>query len=123
MRAYHFRIPDEKGGEDLHQFVREETRRRRFKKLTAQRVAFVTNQARNPSERGMRQVTVPEETFEQMVPVEQEESMHDVFYGGPQHWTPELNGMLTHTRGVSESEASQAAGVSCWRWLRKFFKD
>ena len=117
----HVRIPDEKGGEDLHQFVRDETRRRRFKKLTPQRISYVVTTASIPSDRGMPQLSVPPATFESMSARDKHESMDSVFFGSPKHWSPALNKTLKTDKGDSHSEAAQAAAVSSWRWIREYF--
>ena len=38
LRPIHIRIPDEKGAEDMHQYLRDEGRRNRFDKVSAERV-------------------------------------------------------------------------------------
>jgi hypothetical protein len=52
------KFPDEKGAEDIHQFVRDEARRRRFAGLSKARIYETQLRANVPLKRGMTKSTV-----------------------------------------------------------------
>ena len=126
LLQYHMRIPDEKGAEDLHQFVRDHARARRFTKVAPERIMRACVQSGVPSARGMNHISIDDSAYEHMKPAQLRRdmgSMRSDFWGAPQSWGPADDRILKGETRAAPAESTQAFGVSSWQWLLHYFRD
>ena len=116
----HYRLPDEKGTEDVHQYCRDETRRSRNVQVTASRLFAAAQESDVPRKRGIRSVHVSAEAASQ-ARRSRTTSMRRLVSGAPKHWDTSLDGILhPHTDFVSTGAAGYMRGCSAWLWLKAY---
>jgi hypothetical protein len=123
LENIHYRLGDEKGSEDMHQFCRDETRRRRFAHLSAGRIMRCCVQSDVPRKRGFRTLNVPSEVAASARRSVANRSLHRVFKGAPTAWHSRLNGILEPNRTwPSPTVRGYEIGCSAWMWLLAYFR-
>ena len=119
----HERWPDEKGAEDVHQHIRDESRAMRNPSVAPEKIFGAAREAAIPHARGIASLEVPESAFEECRLREVDKSLKAMFRGAPTTWNARLNKLLTpeHTNS-SPTLLGEVKSVSAWLWLVEYFK-
>jgi len=125
LQAQHVRLGDEKWAEDLHQYIRDKTRYKREKKVSALRIMRTIIDCGLPRQRGMENVV--EVADEELCRATRYNSLSRTavahhFSSPPEDMPPELEEITRKDANYPSPISSTAfMGVSAWQWLLEYF--
>ena len=120
LESQHFKFPDEKGVEDINQHVRDESRRRRYPRVSRQRILRATASSGVLKARKMRHVTVGSEHVKRLRPRDLNKPTSHHFTKAP-YMPQELNDILLPVKAwPSPTHFGYCAANSHWAWIKAF---
>ena len=125
LEAMHSKVPDEKAAEDLHQFIRDETRRQRYTKISPSRLMRTVLEAGVIERRGMQNISVTIEELCQITRYDaSQKPVRHRFFAPPSNIPEQFAQITDPTRSwPSPTAASYLHSTSAWRWLTAWFRD
>lgn len=123
LRCLHVRLGDEKGAEDIHQYCRDEGRRRRFANLTSGRLLRSCIDSLVPKKRQMPSLHVDFGVCMQNRKSLKRQSLRQTFIGKPRYWPDAMQDILKPRKTwPTPTVKGYYDGASAWLWLLHFFR-
>ena len=122
LEGIHMKVPDEKAAEDIHQYLRDETRRQRFKAVAPLRVMRSAIFADIAKQRGIPRVSVDiSELCDTTRYDETQAAVRHKFLQDNQPAPPRLTKLTADRTWPSPTTHSYLQSESAWSWLFEWF--